>query len=191
MISPSFRYPSDNLSFRRVRDALRELVSYGKEKNVRITLEDFDGFTSPCSRMLYLKWFLEQVPGLGHTFDMGNYAYSDEDVEAAYELLHPYIVHVHCKDRGVEPQYRLTEGNIKEMPKAPEGQGDILCRRYCQGLAGVAVGSGYLPVRKLVEQLARQGYDGYLAIEHFNVPGQMEHIRRSAEFLGSVCSSIA
>lgn len=121
----------------RVRDALRELVGYGEKKHVLITLEDFDGVTSPCSGMLFLKWFMEQAPGLGHTFDMGNYAYSDEDAVAAYEMLKPYIVHVHCKDRGVEP-------------------------------------------------LRTQGYDGYLAIEHFYAPDQMEYIRRSAEFLGKL-----
>lgn len=180
------QYMESNTSIRRVREALRELVCYGRQKNLKITLEDFDGFTSPCSGMFFLKWFMEQVPGLGHTLDMGNYAYSDESVEIAYELLHPYVVHVHCKDRGMEVQYRLT-GEEEEQMSENEGGQEVLWRRHCQGLAGVPVGSGYLPIRELVERLRLQGYDGYLAIEHFNVPDQLWHIRKSAEFLRALC----
>lgn len=153
------RYMESHVSTCGVRDALRELVSYGQKKGVVITLEDFDGSTSPCARMLPLKWLLEQVPGLGFTLDMGNFAYSSEDVMTAYELLKEHIVHVHCKDRGRE-------------------QG---------GLACVPVGGGYLPVRELVERLREQGYDGYLAIEHFDAPDQMDYMRRSAEFLRGIC----
>lgn len=161
---PAVAYQMENSEpICKIRETLQKLVKFGQEKNVKITLEDFDDFTSPCSGMLFLKWFMEQVPGLGHTFDMGNYAYSDEDAEVAYELLKPYIVHVHCKDRGMEE--------------------NMLYRRYCRGLAGVSVGGGYIPIRELVESLRLQGYDGYLAIEHFDLPEQMRHIRQSAEFL--------
>ncbi len=49
------RYMESHASTCMVRDALRELVSYGREKGVKVTLEDFDGSTSPCARMLPLK----------------------------------------------------------------------------------------------------------------------------------------
>ncbi|MDE7223373.1 MAG: sugar phosphate isomerase/epimerase [Acetatifactor sp.] len=152
------RYMGSHASTCRVRDALRELVEYGEKKGVKITLEDFDGYTSPCARMLPLKWLMEQVPGLGFTLDMGNFAYSGEDVTVAYDLLQDYIVHVHCKDRGIEDK----------------------------GLACVPVGCGYLPVRELAAKLKAQGYDGYLAIEHFDAPDQVEYMRRSAEYLKSI-----
>lgn len=155
-----------------VRDALEQLVRYGRDKGVRITLEDFDGNTSPCARMLPLKWLLEQVPGLGFTLDMGNFAYSDEDVAQGYELLKEYIVHVHCKDRGQEEKYQAAER---------EGR-----RRHCRGLACVPAGGGYLPIGELVTRLKAQGYDGYLAIEHFDAPDQMEYIRRSADYLKNI-----
>ena len=58
------RFMESNPSICRVREALRELVEYGQGKKVKITLEDFDGFTSPCSGMFFLKWFMEQVPGM-------------------------------------------------------------------------------------------------------------------------------
>ena len=162
------RYMETHASACRVRDALRELVDYGQKKGVRITLEDFDGNTSPCARMLPLRWLMEQVPELGFTLDMGNFAYSDEDVTEAYELLKDYIVHVHCKDRGTEEAYGVGHS-------------------HCRGLACVPTGGGYLPIRELVMRLKAQDYDGYLAIEHFDAPSQMDYICRSAEFLRGIC----
>lgn len=103
---------------------------------------------------------------------MGNFAYSDEDVAQGYELLKEYIVHVHCKDRGQEEKYQAAER---------EGR-----RRHCRGLACVPAGGGYLPIGELVTRLKAQGYDGYLAIEHFDAPDQMEYIRRSADYLKNI-----
>lgn len=166
------RYMESHTATCLVRDALEQLVRYGRDKDVRITLEDFDGNTSPCARMLPLKWLLEQVSGLGFTLDMGNFAYSDEDVAQGYELLKEYIVHVHCKDRGQEEKYQAAER---------EGR-----RLHCRGLACVPAGGGYLPIGELVTRLKAQGYDGYLAIEHFDAPDQMEYIRRSADYLKNI-----
>lgn len=49
--------------------ALKELVAYGKEKNILVTLEDFDGPVQPFARMYQLLWFMENVPGLKFTLD--------------------------------------------------------------------------------------------------------------------------
>lgn len=49
------RYMESHTATCLVRDALEQLVRYGRDKGVRITLEDFDGNTSPCARMLPLK----------------------------------------------------------------------------------------------------------------------------------------
>lgn len=166
------RYMESHTATCLVRDALEQLVRYGRDKGVWITLEDFDGNTSPCARMLPLKWLLEQVSGLGFTLDMGNFADSDEDVAQGYELLKEYIVHVHCKDRGQEEKYQAAER---------EGR-----RCHCRGLACVPAGGGYLPIGELVTRLKAQGYDGYLAIEHFDAPDQMEYIRRSADYLKNI-----
>ena len=45
---------------------------------------------------------MEQVPGFCWTLDVGNFAYSSENILDAYEVLHTYTAHVHCKDRGTE-----------------------------------------------------------------------------------------
>ena len=93
---------------------------------------------------------------------MGNFAFSDEDVIRAADLLKDYIVHVHCKDRALNPAVR----------------GD-----FCKGLGQSPAGCGYIPIQVLVSTLRERGYDGYLAIEHFDVPDQLSFIRKSADFL--------
>lgn len=44
---------------------------------------------------------MKNVPGLKYTLDTGNFAFSDENVLEAMEVMKDYIVHVHCKDRAV------------------------------------------------------------------------------------------
>lgn len=145
---------------------LKHMVDYAGEKGVTVTVEDFDDRKSPLSTMNGVRYFIENVPGLMHTLDCGNYVYSDENVLEAWEILKDSVAHVHCKDRGEE----FLEGKA----------GD--CRFY-RGLVSVATGEGYLPIKEVLKNLKAVGYDGYLAVEHFDAPGQRECIKRSAEFL--------
>lgn len=79
---------------------LRDCVRIASESGITVTVEDFDDMKSPLSCMYGIKWFLENVPRLRYTLDMGNYIYNGEDVMEAWELLKDKVAHVHCKDRG-------------------------------------------------------------------------------------------
>lgn len=155
-----------NTAVRRMRDALKVITAYGEEKEVMVTLEDFDAENAPFARTAQLLWFMRQVPGLCYTLDMGNFVYSDEDVLSAYERLKDDIVHVHCKDRSMECEKK---------------HGKVF-----RGLGACAVGSGYMPIEMLLGKLKGQGYRGYLAIEHFGSRQQLNDIRQSALWLKSV-----
>ncbi|MBO4749416.1 MAG: ThuA domain-containing protein [Lachnospiraceae bacterium] len=159
-----------------MRDAIAELTEYANERDIAVTLEDFDSFTSPIARMNPIKWFLEQVPGLKHTLDMGNYAFSNESIADAYELFKGQIGHVHCKDRGEE---ELEDEAVWESLGLPYGE-ELSHRR---GLKPVPVGDGYIPIAELVRKIKEQGYEGYLAIEHFGAPDQLGFMQKSAEYL--------
>ena len=88
-----------------------------------------------------------------YTLDTGNFLFYGEKVLDAFELLKDRIAHVHCKDRRPETN------------------------------ASVQTGTGYIPFTEIINKLKAQQYDGYLAIEHFDVDGQEECMRGSAEFL--------
>ncbi|MBE5864166.1 MAG: hypothetical protein E7295_15185 [Lachnospiraceae bacterium] len=159
-----------------MRDAIAELTEYATERGIMVSMEDFDAFDSPIARMNPIKWFLTQVPGLKHTLDMGNYAFSNESATEAYELFKDQIGHVHCKDRGEEKE---EDPEIWKGLGVPFGE-ELTHRR---GLKPVPVGDGYMPIAELVKKLKDQGYQGYMAIEHFGAPDQLGFMLKSAEFM--------
>lgn len=159
----TFSFLSGNSSVGKMKAALKQLCAYAGERGVAVTLEDFDGARHPYSRADQLLWFLQNVPGLGLTLDIGNFVFQDEDVLAAYALLKEYIVHVHCKDRGADPA--VAPGRLN------------------RGLLPAAFGQGYLPAKAVLRLLNDQGYDGYLAIEHFGAPDALGFMRASARFI--------
>lgn len=147
-----------NVSVQNMIGGLAYAVDIGTREGVAVTVEDFDGRTSPLSGMYGVLYILEHVPGLRFTLDTGNFAYSGEDVLAAWELLWDKIAHVHCKDRsaGISAD---------------------------KGMLSAAAGDGYIPIAVLVRKLKEIGYDDFFAIEHFDVPEQQNCMLRSAAFL--------
>ncbi|MCR5684525.1 MAG: ThuA domain-containing protein [Lachnospiraceae bacterium] len=159
-----------------MRDAIAGLTEYAAQYDIMVSIEDFDAYDSPIARINHIRWFLTQIPDLKHTLDMGNYCFSNENVEEAYELFKDRIGHVHCKDRGQEQE---DESKIRENLGIPCGEKLV----YRRGLRPVPVGDGYIPIAELVHKLRKQGYRGYLAIEHFGSPNQLGYMLKSAKFL--------
>lgn len=93
-------YFNHNTKVQCMAKGLRDCVRIGKETGITVTVEDFDDIKSPLSCMNGILWFLENIPGLRYTLDMGNFIYHGEDVMEAWELLKDKVSHVHCKDRG-------------------------------------------------------------------------------------------
>lgn len=158
-----------------MKKGMTEVVAYAAERGICVTIEDFDAFNSPIARTNQIKWFIDNVPGLMHTLDMGNYVFSDESSAEAYEVFKGKIAHVHCKDRGEENEtdpeiFRVLGSNLKNR----------------RGIKPVPVGGGYMPIKELVKKLLEAGYDGYFAIEHFGSPDQLDFIKKSADFMKSI-----
>ena len=149
-----------------VRDGLAVFCREAERHGIRIVVEDFDRWTSPTAMLFQNLWFMKNVPGLHFALDTGNFAYSSEDVLKAYEVLLPYISHIHCKDRAVNASVPETDP-----------------RKY---IAACAVGDGYIPIRTIVDKEKARGYDDYFVIEHYGMQDQYEGIRRSAEYMRSI-----
>lgn len=73
------------------------------------------------------------------------------------------MVHIHAKDRGEE--------SLSEV---------FACNK---GMAACPTGAGYLPVERIVREAITEGYQGYVAVEHFGAQNQIEYMQKSAEFL--------
>ncbi len=153
-------------AIRRVQKGLETFCRAAEPYGIRIVVEDFDNWTSPTAMLYENLWFMKNVPGLHFALDTGNFAYSSEDVLKAYEVLLPYISHIHCKDRAVNAS-------------AP----DTDLRKY---IAACAVGEGYIPIRAIVDKEKARAYDDFYVIEHYGLQDQLEGIRRSAEYMRSI-----
>lgn len=80
-------------------------------------------------------------------------------------------------------------GNFITHGEDPLAAWDMLKEKaahvHCKdrGSMSVAVGDGYLPMNAMIRKIASSGYDGYLAIEHFDAEDQESAMVSSAAFL--------
>ena len=135
--------------------------------DIIVGMEDFDDKIAPFSTTAGMLDFYESVPGVTCTFDTGNFMYSEENVLESYKILNKYIRHVHCKDRS------LTEKE-GEKPHITIGGREMYSS---------SVGAGVIPMKEVLELLWKDGYDGTLAIEHFNSKQQLDDIITSARWI--------
>ncbi len=157
----------------RFAEGLRMMCSLAQDYGITVTVEDFDDISSPCCRMEWLKYLLENVPQLRYTFDTGNFRYCLEEAEEAYSLLKQHVAHVHCKDRSY--------ATATASPDGSNGKADL-----SGGVMYPAVvGEGVIGMSALVSRLLSDGYGGTLAIEHFGAVNQWEYMEKSAENLRS------
>lgn len=171
MLIPGFYSANDKSVMKIERDkmisAMKKVCEYAHEKGITPTIEDFDDFLSPISTSERMLDFVNEIPYLKITFDTGNFMYSAESENYAFERLRPYIVHVHCKDRSMTPDERC------EMKCAVDGTEMYAC----------PTGDGCVAVAHIVKELVKSGYDGIFTIEHFGAYDQLMFMKKSAENL--------
>ncbi len=155
----------------RFAEGIGSMCETAKEYGITVTVEDFDDISSPCCRMMWLKYLLENVAGLRYTFDTGNFRYCLEDAGEAYALLKQYVSHVHCKDRSYDRANSSADGSNGKADLS----GEIMWPAF--------VGEGVIGMETLVRRLVADGYEGVFAIEHFGANDQSEYMKRSAHEL--------
>lgn len=171
MLIPGFYSANDKSVMeserKKMLSAMKKVCEYAHEKGLTPTIEDFDDFLSPISTSERMLDFVNEIPYLKATFDTGNFMYSAESENYAFERLRPYIVHVHCKDRSMTPDERC------EMKCAVDGTEMYAC----------PTGDGCAAVAHIVKELVNGGYDGIFTIEHFGAYDQLMFMKKSAENL--------
>ena len=116
-------------------------------------VEDFDNERSPTFGLGRLSAFLRAAPSVGFVYDTGNFNDPGGRPEDGLGLL-ARVRHFHLKDH-------------------PAGGGD----------ASVAVGSGGVPVARLVSAARDAGYGGWFTVEHFGATNMLGSAAESARFL--------
>lgn len=165
-----------------IRVVMKYLVIYAKaQQNEKVTppmvvLEDFDGPGAIYSTMEQLESLYRTVPGLQIAFDTGNFLYSLQDADKAYDYLRDQgvgIGHFHLKDRIWQ---KVTEDVKAESDEKVACDGSLL-------MYGCPVGAGEIPIAYILQEAVRSGYDGYVAAEHFGMKHQMACMEASADWI--------
>ena len=151
----------------RMAACLDDLYTDAAAAGLTVSLEDYDNIASPIASASGMKWFADRVPGVGFTFDTGNFNYVGEDELEDFELLKDRILHVHCKDRA----NRALNGEAPQI--TVDGRKIYPC----------AFGSGFIRTDEILERLKAIGYDDYLTIEHYGAADQLNTILQSARYL--------
>lgn len=138
-----------------VADQLRECARYAEEHGVKLGVESHGKFGTDLNALAAI---IERVdsPALGLTLDTANFFVNGVDPVEAARRLSGKIFHTHLKD-------------AKKFPNGSH--------------KGTALGEGDVPIREVVEELKRQGYEGWFCIEYEGEEDPDIGLRKSVEFL--------
>lgn len=142
---------------RAVAEQLRECARYAEDKGVKLGIESHGKFGTDLNALAAI---IDRVdsPALGLTLDTANFFVSGVDPVEAARCLSGRVFHTHLKDAKM-----LPEGGYK----------------------GMALGEGDVPIREVMEELKRQGYQGWFCIEYEGEEDPDIGLRKSIEFLKS------
>lgn len=128
---------------------LKKLVPMAKKSDTILTIESFQGATSPFVLASDLLEAAAEVPELRFTYDAGNAA-TGEDPLYTLEKIADKIEFVHIKDWLVSDT---------QVPGSTPG---LTGKFYLPALPG----EGVLPIPEILKHLRESGYEGFVDIEY-------------------------
>lgn len=171
MIIPQNKPDED---FSTVCSNIAKICGVADEYNISVSVEDFDSAAVIIRDTNSIEKAFQNVPKLCHSLDTGNYAFFKESPIEAYKLFRDRIIHVHLKDRSFSPT-----DNENPMPLV-----DTTTAYPC------ALGDGFVEIESVLKMLAKDGYNGYLSVEHFGMNNMKKAIEKSSEYLDGILSKI-
>ncbi len=169
-----FSFPADkpeNADFDyylpQVADAFRKVTEYAETKGIKTCTENH-GYI--CQDAVRVEKIINTVNhnNFGWLVDIGNFMCTDGDCYDSVKLAAKYAFHVHAKDFYI----------LKDPDK---------CFKTTSGrnLQGAALGKGAVPVKKCIDELKSQGYDGFITIEFEGTQDCLEALKDGLTFLKS------
>lgn len=154
-VPPDFTGTKDEeAEFEDILEHMKKFVAEAGMLGVTVTVEDFGGTKNCCSRMKYLKRFLDEIPEIEFALDSGNlhYAGRGEDILDMMAYAKGRIGHVHLKDQ----------------PAAPDN------RSYA------TLGLGAVPNERIVRTTNATGYSGWYTLENAVGDVYTDSVRQTA-----------
>lgn len=152
----------------KMTEGLADLCMRAQSRGITVSIEDFDSPLSPTDTLEGLEAFLHAIPALRFTLDTGNLLFAGQTALQALERFGDRVVHVHCKDFALIPEYagEQAKNAYDGTPLYPS-----------------SVGGGIADIAKVIDGLRARGYDGALSIEAYNHEHMRQVLVRSSAFL--------
>ena len=125
-------------TLQRIGEGIREVCRYATDKGVYVNLE-IHGQINSVETVKPILDICGAEPSFGIIWDvMHSDKSTGDDFEEFYQLIKPYIRHMHLKDhlRASEPPFKL-----------------------------VNIGKGDIPLKAIIRRVLEDGYDGYFSFE--------------------------
>lgn len=166
---PVNRNPNRDESRAKWCEIYKKLQPMAKANNVIMTVENFQGATSPFVTAADLLEVKNAVEEIRFTFDAGNAA-TGEDPLYTLDHIHEFIEFVHIKD------WTLAETAV---PGATAG---INGKFYLPALPG----EGILDIPGILAGLKRYGYEGFIDIEYEGKEAAEKVVEKVASYMRSL-----
>ena len=154
----------------KIAPTVTEITEYAKQKGIKTCTENHGYIFQAPERV---KALMDAVnnPNYGWLCDMGNFLCADAEPLRSVEIAAPYAMHVHAKDF-------LFKSKDEEKPA-----GFTITTTGGNFLRGTVVGHGVVPVKKCIDALKKQGYDGWLSLEFEGAEENTDAIKNGFENL--------
>lgn len=156
----------------RIAEGLGEVVARTADLPLTVSIEDFPNALAPYASIAEVRYLLDAVPGLGLTFDNGNWVVGGDDPVAAVQEFPGRIANTHLKDWEPDPDRRRIQ--------LPDGS----------WIRGGLHGQGLLDQRAILGALVAAGYDGTLAFEYEGPLDHCEATRQGMAYLRGVLADV-
>lgn len=165
--APDFENELYRKEFRRL---FANMVKYGIEVGVQVTVEDYSETKIPYSSYEDIDWLLDNIPELRFTYDSGNFPLVEIDELESVKRYADKTVHVHLKDLLVV-----------------DHETDIL--RNGKFYDSLELGGGYLKNEEALLHLKEKGYNGAVVIEVSAAKDAFARTIKSAEYLRRILNA--
>ena len=147
-----------HLELQQILETYRNLCEYAAEQNMQVLLENHGFHINGGERVGLIMSAMADVKNFGLQLDVGNFECVDDRAEIATKKLLPYATTIHMKDFYIRDR---DPGDATEF----DCSGAWFRSVSGKYLRGAILGQGDLDMYKIMGDIKKSGFDGYIILE--------------------------
>jgi len=146
------------LELPQILDTYRSLCAYAAMHNMSVLLENHGFHINGGERVRQIMAAMAEVKNFGHQLDVGNFECVDDRAEIAVQKLLPFATTIHMKDFYIRDR---DPGDATQF----DCSGAWFRSVSGKYLRGAILGQGDLDMYRIMSDIKKSGYDGYIILE--------------------------